>query len=414
MVPPLTPHLDLLMPLKATEVKYLTCPSDKKQIKKADGNGLFILVKSNGSKLWRMKYKFAKKHQELALGKYPSVTLSDARKSTEEARSLLIQGINPAEMRRERKITSVKEDALFYQVAIAWWEKEKSGWSDDYVKKIERYINIDLKPLSKKALDKIDFALIADVLIAAESKDTPRKASPILSVINRIFNYALANRLTSHNPAMGVKIREILKPMPKIVHRSAILDIDRLANLIRDIDENDRGSFCSSEALKLIPRIFLRPGEVRMLRWEHVNFKEKRILLPANFMKMDREFIVPLSSQVLTQLETLKMSTGYSELLFPNANDSVKPMSKNVLTNRLRDLGYEADVMSAHGFRASASTTLVEQLDWDPEVVDVQLSHLTGTATSRAYNRAIHLKKRTKMMQEWSDYLDSLKNGEII
>ncbi|WP_229333590.1 site-specific integrase [Glaciecola sp. MH2013] len=198
--------------------------------------------------------------------------------------------------------------------------------------------------------------------------------------------------------------------MPKIVHRSAILDIDRLANLIRDIDENDRGSFCSSEALKLIPRIFLCPGEVRMLRWEYVNFKEKRILLPADFMKMDREFIVPLSSQVLKQLEALKMSTGYSELLFPNSKDSSKPMSKNVLTNRLRDLGYEANIMSAHGCRSSASTTLVEQLDWDPEVVDVQLSHLTGTATSRAYNRAIHLNKRTKMMQEWSDFLEKLKH----
>jgi integrase len=397
------------MTLKATEVKYLTCPNDKKQIKKADGNGLFILVKSNGSKLWRMRYKFAKKHQELSLGKFPAVSLSEARKATEEARSLLVQGLNPTEVKRERKIASAKKDASFYDVALAWWEKEKSGWSDGYVRKIKRYIEVDLKKLSRLQLDNIDYALIKDVMISIESKGTPRSASPILSVIDRIFNYALAFRLTSHNPTQGLKLRQILKPMPKIRHRSAILDIATLASLIKAIDENESGTYCSMEALKLIPRIFLRPGEVRMLQWSFVSFQEKRILLPKEFMKMDREFIVPLSSQVLQQLTNLQMSTGYSGLLFPNIKDSSKPMSKNVLTNRLRDLGYEAQVMSAHGFRATASTTLVEQLDWDPEVVDVQLSHLTGTATSRAYNRAIHLKKRIKMMQEWSDYLEQLK-----
>jgi integrase len=397
------------MTLKATEVKYLTCPPDKKQIKKADGNGLFILVKSNGSKLWRMRYKYAKKYQELSLGKFPAVTLAGARKATEEARSLLVQGINPVEVKRERKKASLRERALFSEVALAWWEKEKSGWSDEYVKKVKRWINVDLKQLSKLALDKIDYPLIADVMIAIESKGTPRKASPILSIINRIFNYALASRLTNHNPALGLKLREILKPMPKIRHRSAILDVENLVFLIHDIDHNERGTLCSIEALKLIPRIFLRPGEVRSLKWEYVKLERKRIYLPEEVMKKDREFIVPLSTQVLKQLTELKKITGYSEFVFPNATDSSQPMSKNVLTNRLRALGYAADVMSAHGFRATASTALVEELNWDPEVVDVQLSHLTGTATSRAYNRAIHLRKRTKMMQEWSDYLDKLK-----
>jgi integrase len=295
-----------------------------------------------------------------------------------------------------------------------WWEKEQGQWSAEYVIKIKRYITVDLKRLTNLALEKVDFAIISDIMKSIESAGTPRKASLALSVIRRVFNYAMANRLANSNPTVGVTLREILQPMPKVRHRSAILDIKGLSNLIKDIDENENGSYCSIEALKLIPRIFLRPGEVRMLKWEYVNFQEKKIFLPKEFMKKDREFIVPLSIQVLEQLAELKRSTGYSELVFPNANDSSKPMSKNVLTNRLRELGYEADVMSAHGFRSSASTTLVEQLDWDPEVVDIQLSHLTGTATSRAYNRAIHLRKRTKMMQEWSDYLDKIKQVELI
>ncbi len=396
------------MPLIATEVKALTCPLDKKQIKKADGNGLFILVKSNGSKLWRMRYKYAKKYQELSLGKYPAITLADARKATEEARSLLVQGINPVEVKRERKKAYLREEALFSDVALLWWEKEKSGWSDDHVRKVKSWIEIDLKKLSKLALDKIDYPLIVDTMILIESKGTPRKASPILSVINRIFNYAKALRLTNHNPADGLKLREFLKPLPKIRHRSAILDVEQLASLIHDIDNNESGTLCSIEALKLIPRIFLRPGEVRNLKWEYVKLERKRIYLPKEIMKKDNDFIVPLSIQVLNQLTELKKITGYSEFVFPNIKDSSQPMSKNVLTNRLRDLGYEADVMSAHGFRASASTALVEELDWDSDIVDVQLSHLTGTETSRAYNRAKFLKKRTAMMQEWSDYLDSL------
>jgi integrase len=396
------------MPLIATEVKSLICPPDKKQIKKADGNGLFILVKSNGSKLWRMRYKYAKKCQELSLGKYPATTLADARKATEKARSLLVQGINPAEVKRERKKAYLRDEALFSDVALLWWEKEKSGWSDDHVKKVKRWIENDLKKLSKLALDKIDYSLIVDTMILIESKGTPRKASPILSVINRIFNYAKALRLTNHNPADGLKLREILKPLPKIRHRSAILDVEHLAFLIHDIDHNESGTLCSIEALKLIPRIFLRPGEVRNLKWEYVKLERKRIYLPKEVMKKDHDFIVPLSIQVLNQLTELKNITGYSEFVFPNLKDSSQPMSKNVITNRLRSLGYEADVMSAHGFRASASTALVEELDWDPDIVDVQLSHLTGTETSRAYNRAKYLKKRTVMMQEWSDYLDSL------
>jgi integrase len=285
------------MPLIATEVKSLICPPDKKQIKKADGNGLFILVKSNGSKLWRMRYKYAKKCQELSLGKYPATTLADARKATEKARSLLVQGINPAEVKRERKKAYLRDEALFSDVALLWWEKEKSGWSDDHVKKVKRWIESDLKKLSKLALDKIDYSLIVDTMILIESKGTPRKASPILSVINRIFNYAKALRLTNHNPADGLKLREILKPLPKVRHRSAILDVEQLAFLIHDIDHNESGTLCSIEALKLIPRIFLRPGEVRNLKWEYVKLERKRIYLPKEVMKKDHDFIVPLSIQ---------------------------------------------------------------------------------------------------------------------
>ena len=155
------------------------------------------------------------------------------------------------------------------------------------------------------------------------------------------------------------------------------------------------GTLCTAEALKLIPRLFLRPKEIRGLKWAYVDFSEKLIRIPAQEMKKDRDHLVPLSKQVIKQLKYLYTVTSYSVYVFPNSRNSDSPISKNEMTNRLRDLGYAADVMSAHGFRGTASTILHEQ-GWSHDAIEVQLAHLTGSNTSRAYNRAIYLPERKK------------------
>lgn len=247
-------------------------------------------------------------------------------------------------------------------------------------------------------------------MLSIEAAGHPRKAPVVLSVISRIFGYALAHRFTRTNPAQGLPLGDILKPMPKVEHRAAITRPKELGQLIRDIDNSDSGAYCTVEALRLIPRLFLRPGEIRSLRWDYIDFEQKLLIIPAEEMKRGREHLVPLAEQVITQLQAVKEITGYSLYVFPNERDSSKPLSKNVLTNLLRKLGYKADAMSAHGFRATASTILHEQ-GWSPEVIEAQLAHLTGNATSRAYNRSIYLAERTKMMQSWADHLDALRDG---
>ncbi len=398
------------MALTAMEVKRLTCPEGQKQIKKSDGNGLFLLIKNNGSKLWRMRYRYSGKYQELAFGQYPTIPLIEARNLADQARALLVQGINPAAERRTRKKVTNASDRAFSVIALLWWEQQKSSWSSDHAKKVKRWIEVELTPLSKLPVDAIDQGHITEVMLSIEAAGHPRKAPVILSVINRIFGYALAHRLTRNNPAQGLPLRDILKPMPKVEHRAAITRPTALGQLIRDIDKSDSGSYCTVEALKLIPRLFLRPGEIRTLRWKYIDFEQKLLIIPAEDMKRGREHLVPLSDQVVTHLEAVKEITGYSPYVFPNERDSGKPLSKNVMTNLLRTLGYTGDVMSAHGFRATASTILHEQ-GWAPDVIEAQLAHLTGTATSRAYNRSIHLAERTKMMQSWADYLDALRDG---
>lgn len=398
------------MPLTAQEVKNISCPDDKAQIKKSDGNNLFLLVKNGGSKLWRLRFRHAGKYQEMALGKYPSVSLSEARKMAEEARASLIHGINPMDERRERKRTKeTTKDKLFSTVALQWWEQQKDSWSKDHAARIKRWLLVDSKCLGNLHIDSIDAGHITELMLTIEASGTPKKAPNILAVINRVFGYALAHRLTRNNPAQGLPLSDILKPLPKVKHRAAIVQSNELAQLMRAIDTTESGNYCVVEALKLIPRVFLRPTEIRNLKWEYIDFDDSLIRIPAEEMKRDREHLVPMSKQVAKHLKEVKAVTGYSKFVFPNQRDSGKPMSKNVLTNRLRDLGYPADVMSAHGFRSTASTILHEK-GWSHEVIEVQLAHLTGTATSRAYNRSIYLAERKKLMQEWSDYLNDLIN----
>ena len=400
------------MPLTAQEVKNISCPDDKTQIKRSDGNSLFLLVKSNGSKLWRLRYRHAGKYQEMALGKYPSISLGEARKLAEEARASLIHGINPMDERRERKrAKTTSKDKLFETIALKWWEQQKDSWSADHAARIKRWLLIDSKTICTLHIEEIDAGHITELMLAIEAAGTPKKAPNILAVINRVFGYALAHRLTRNNPAQGLPLGDILKPLPPVKHRAAIVKPKELAQLIRDIDTTESGNYCTVEALKLIPRVFLRPTEIRNLKWDYIDFDGRLIRIPAEAMKKGREHIIPMAQQVTDQLKEIKAVTGYSELVFPNQIDSNKPMSKNVLTNRLRDLGYPADVMSAHGFRSTASTILHEK-GWNHEVIEVQLAHLTGTATSRAYNRSLYLAERTKLMQEWADYLDELSDSK--
>ncbi|MEQ3530195.1 tyrosine-type recombinase/integrase [Pseudoalteromonas sp. XMcav11-Q] len=400
------------MSLTALEVKTISCPADKKQIKKFDGNGLFLLVKNNGSKLWRMRFKLSGTYKELALGQYPTIPLVEARKLAEEARVSLIQGINPIEERRERKRSHSAIDRQFQNVALKWWEQQKDSWSADYQARVKRFITKDCKSLSKFPIEQIDAGHITEVMLSIEASGTPKKAPLILTIINRIFGYALAHRLTRYNPAQGLPLKDIIKPLPKVRSHSAIIKASELGKLIYDIDTTPTGSFCTVEALKLIPRVFLRPNEIRNLKWEYVDFEEKLIRIPATEMKKDRDHLVPLSKQVIKQLKYIQDYTSYSMYVFPSQRDSHRPMSKNVMTNRLRYLGYAADVMSAHGFRSTASTILHEQ-GWNHDAIEAQLAHLTGTNTSRAYNRSIYLPERKKMMQQWSNYLEQLSSKKI-
>ncbi len=408
--PTLYPSVRAPMSLKATEIKYLQCPDDKKEIKRSDGNGLSILVRKNGSKLWRFRYKYASKHQDMALGSYPDVSLSDARKLAVEAKSLLNKGINPIKEKKKHKQEFSENKYTFREVAEEWLEKKFDISAPSY-SKYQRIITNDLKTFSRTKLDDIEHTAVVDFLISLGKKGSRSKAPIVLSVLQRVRTYALHVNYTKKPPYTSFKIGEIMGPAPASTPMPAILDLPSLSILLKDIEDNPFGDFISREALKLIPHIFVRPVEMRRMRWEYVDFEQKLIVIPAKDTKRDRDFLIPMSKQVIEKLRSVRQVTGYSDFIFPNERDTNKGMSKNVLTNRLRDLGYPADVMSAHGFRSIASTTLRETVKVKKDAIELQLSHLIGSSTTRAYDRAQYLTKRKKMMQKWSDFLDDLRKN---
>ncbi len=178
---------------------------------------------------------------------------------SEDARLLLIQGVNPMDERRRRKKASNPEDRAFKVIALRWWEQQQDSWSSDHAARVRHWIQNDAQAISELAIEEIDTGHITELMLSIEASGSPKKAPVILSVINRIFGYALAHRLTRTNPAQGLPLRDIIKPLPKVRHRAAIVNPTELTELIADIDGNTSGSLCTSEALKLIPRVFLRP-----------------------------------------------------------------------------------------------------------------------------------------------------------
>jgi integrase len=397
------------MALKAAQIKGLTCPQGQKQKKEYDSNGLYLLIKNTGGQLWRFRYKYGGKHKEMALGKYPSVTLGVAREKAEAARSLLANGIDPMFKRKTTKHQSSNKDLNFGTIAKKWFELNQVGWSGTYQDKLLRWLKVDLKHICGLKIDYITKINILDIIDSIVDAGHKKKAYDVFSVLRRIFLFATSKDFTNNNPTLKIDFKTVVGILPPVQNLPAIIDSRKLGQLICDIDNSILGTFCTMEALKLIPRVFLRPSEVRNIKWEYIDFDKRLIYMPAEVMKSKRDHIVPMSKQVIKQLEYVFQHTNYSKFVFPSERSSNQPISKNVLGNRLKALGYDSTVMVAHGFRSTAST-LLSEAGVEENYIETQLAHLIGNATSRVYNRAKYLPQRKVMMQKWSDTLDSLRD----
>jgi integrase len=382
-----------------------------KEVKMFDGGGLYILITPTGGKLWNMKFRFNGKEKKLSLGAYPALSLTDARQRREDAKKLLANGVDPGEMKKALK-TASKDIATntFESIARQWHLKHSTAgkWSQGHSADILHRLEKDIfPPLGSRPISEIKQNELLKVLEQIASRGALDTAHRLLCHCGMIFKYAIVYEYTKRD--VTIELHGAL-PTVKGGHHAAPTTNKDLAPLLRAI-EGFEGSFVVKAALQLLPMFFCRPGELRAAEWSEINYEEGIWEIPAERMKMKQPHIVPLSHQALDILKVLHSHTGEGRYIFPCNRSSLRCMSDNALNAALRRMGFTKDEATAHGFRATARTILDEVLKYRPDYIEHQLSHSVRDALGTAYNRTTHLDERKKMMQHWSDHLDSLKTG---
>ncbi len=392
------------MALTDIKIKAAKVPEGKSQVKLTDGKGLFLLVKNNGSKYWRMNYRFYGKQKTLALGVYPAVTLKKARTLCEAARQSIVDGIDPSEAKRASKHDI--EDC-FQAIAREWFNKFSPNWSPAYQHKVIRGLERDIFPwLGNHPINAITAPQLLQTARRIESRGALETAHKIMQTCGQVFRYAIATGKAERDPCQD--LRGALPPV-KTKHHASITEPKEIAKLLRVMDDY-QGRFVTKCALRFAPLVFVRPGELRQAEWEEINFEESEWRIPAHKMKAREKHIVPLSTQAIAILEELQPLTGSGKFIFPATTTTKRPMSEGTINQALRRLGYGKEEMTGHGFRSMASTLLNEQ-GWHRDAIERQLAHAERNNVRAAYNYAEHLTERIKMMQAWADYLEGLKTG---
>ncbi len=393
------------MPLTDTAVRNAK-PRDS-AYKMSDSAGMYLFVPPSGSKLWRLDYRFLGKRKTLTLGKYPFTGLAEARRARDDARLLLEQGVDPSQKRKLDKLAaSVAAGNTLRVIADEWMLKvEREGRAPATLSKNRWLLSLALPIVGSRPISEITAPELLLVLRKAEARGCYETAKRIRSLFSRIFRYAIATGRAERDPSADLLGALIA---PKVTHRAALTDPAAIGALLRAID-GYQGSKAVRAALRLLPLVFVRPGELRHAVWPELDFKTARWTISAPRMKMHAPHIVPLSRQALDVLAELRVMTGDGTYLFPSNRTTKRPMSENTINAALRRLGYSKDEMTAHGFRSMASTRLNEMGEWNPDAIERQLAHGERNQVRAAYNHAQYLPERTRMMQSWADYLDELK-----
>ncbi len=396
-----------------TDIEVKKAKSTDKPMKLTDGGGLFLQVQPNGSKYWRLAYRFGGKQKTLALGVYPDVSLADARGRRDDARKLLANDADPCAVKQAQKAAKNEKAANSFEVIAREWHVRKSPtWATSNADAIiQRLINDAFPWLGNRPIADITPPELLKVLRRIEERGAVESAHRMRNYCGQIFRYAIATGRAERDASAD--LRGALPP-PIKEHRAAITDPKAAAELLRAMDSY-QGSFITKCALRLAPLVFVRPGELRKAEWAEIDLDKAEWNIPPARMKMREPHLVPLSTQAVEILRDLYALTGNGRYVFPGARTNGRPMSDNAILAALRRMGFAKDEMSGHGFRAMARTILDEVLGVRPDFIEHQLAHAVRDPNGRAYNRTAHLAERRKMMQQWSDYLDKLKAGaEVI
>ena len=396
-----------------TDSAIKAAKSKGKPYKMYDSGGLFVLISPKGSKLWRLKFKFLDKEKLLSLGTYPEIGLKDARIRRDEAKTQLANGIDPAFDKKQKQQQAKQQAADSLKViSEEYLEKlEKDGLAEATMVKNLYLAKHLYQDLGNRPVSKIEPYEVLAVLKKIERRGKVETAHRVCSFAARLFRYAIVTGRAKFNPAADLSEGLVV---PQVKHRAAILDRKEVGALLRAIADYS-GHYTTKQALRLIPYVFVRPGELRHAEWAEIDFKEKLWKIPAAKMKMREDFVLPLPPQAIEILEETKAVASNSKYVFPSLRSGSRPMSENTINGALRRMGYDKDTMSGHGFRSIASTFLNESSKWSSDAIEHALAHKDSNKTRAAYHRGTHWEERIAMAAWWSNYLDTLRDGgEII
>ena len=404
--------------LTDTKIKKAKAKPDGKDNILADGGGLAVYVTAKNNRYWRYTYRYEGKRQNLTIGSYPEIDLATAREKHMEARAQLARGMNPATLKRIMKAsrTDITTNS-FEAIAREWFERSKKSWSESHTVRTISYLERDVFPwMGKTNINEVTPGDVIRVVQRVEARGAGDAARRVKQYILQVYKYAVTLELADRNPAADIDNGIILQPRIK-KHFAAIIDPVKVGQLLRDMDAY-QGSFVVRCALLLSALVMLRPGELRAAEWSEIDLEAatwtievRRMKAPTHIKRANQTaHIIPLCRQAVEVLRELYPLTGRFKYVFPSARGASKPMSDNGVRAALRTMGYDNDTMTPHGFRGMASS-LLNELGWNPDAIERQLAHKDTNPIRAAYNRAEYMEERTRMMQAWADYLDTLKVG---
>lgn len=395
------------MPLSDVAVRNAKARS--KAYKLADSAGLFLQVTPSGSRLWRMKYRYAGKEKLLSFGPYPIVSLSAARERRDDAKRLLNAGLDPGVERKAREEATRKQSLeTFGLLAEEFITREgQQGKAANTVSKL-RWLLIELaEPLYDRPIRDITPPEALEVLRSIEVRGLRESARRCRSSMSRVFRYAIMTGRAAADPTSALQ-GALLAPAVK--HHAALIEPKTVGDLLNAIDALE-GSLIVRSALQLLAVCYPRPGELRHAQWSEIDWERRVWAIPAHRTKMRRAHLIPLPHQAVRILERVQQVTRRYELIFPGTRSPSRPLSENTLNVALRRLGYSAGEMTTHGFRTTASTLLNESGLWNPDAIERSLAHVDRNTVRQAYARGSYWDERVKMAQWWADYLDDLRNA---
>ncbi|MBD2796321.1 tyrosine-type recombinase/integrase [Xenorhabdus sp. 18] len=392
--------------MKLTARQVETVKSQDKDFKLSDGGGLYLLVKTNGSKYWRLKYRIAGKEKLLAIGTFPLISLAEARKKRDEAKKLIAEGIDPNQDKKQKKLAAQGEiNNTFESLAREWYEQRKDRWSVGYRTDMMSAFENDVFPyIGHRPITEIKPLELMEVLSRMEKRGATEKLKKVRQRCGEVWRYAIITGRAEYNPAPDLASAFIPHKREHYPH----LNVNELPEFLKSIDKH-MGSQVVRHALRILILTGLRPGELRNLEWSEVNLEKRTIEISAERMKMRRPHCVPLPDQVMTLFQQLRPISGDYQYVFPSRTNYKKPISEMAMNVMMKRMGYGGRA-TGHGFRHTMSTILHEQ-GYNTAWIEIQLAHVDKNSIRGTYNHAQYLDGRREMLQWYADYMDTLEQG---